>query len=134
MKRLAIVLTIVPLLVLAACEPAQQQAAEQEVDTLQAMMDDWRMEFENTLADVDVGLDSLEAQAQEIGADLQEEYDSTLSELRERRDSLQQEIDALDPDMEIDIDQVRSDIESGLDDLVSDIEDARRRFREKTGA
>lgn len=135
MKRLAFLLALAPLVLLAACTPAEEEMAEQELDTLQTEavgeMQDWRMGIDSSLADIDEGIDSLEVHAEEAGAEAEDELSSTIADLRERRDSLQQDLQQLEAAGDANFEDLRSDIEMELDELETDLEDARRRYLEE---
>lgn len=134
MKRLAVVLALVPMLIIAACTPADEEAVDQEIDTLQTEttgeVQDWRTDVDSSLAQIDVDLDSLEAQAEEVGAEMETEFNNTLADLRERRDSLQQELQEIDISADPNVENLRFDIEMQIDELESDIQAARDRYAE----
>lgn len=133
MKRLVVILALVPLFIIAACAPAEDGGAL-DADTLQAEgmeeMENFRMEVETSLADIDEGIDSLEVQAETAGEDVQSELQTTIAELREERDSLQQDLQQLEASGEAGVEDIRADIEMRLDELEADLQAARERFSE----
>ncbi len=137
MKRNILVLVLTPLLLLFACAPADEDGLEGDVDTLGVVteqeMAEFRAEVDETLMEVDMKLDSLQAWAETAGEDAGDEVDSTLASLREQRDAVQQNIQQLGMAAEESFEDVRADIEREMDELEDDVQAAWDRYAGEDG-
>src|SRR5690625_383101 len=92
MKRIPLFLLIVPLLVLAACEPRTSTEDFAASDTVGVDMNDQmqRQELQAWLDDVDRNMEDLQARAQQSGEDVTDE----LADLRDRRAEIRNDLQA----------------------------------------
>ena len=132
MKRLIIILTLTPILILAACAPADEGTLGEDADSLEAAqeMQDFRMDVEEALAEADRTIDSLQVQVQE--GELQAEVDSVVADLQSRMDSLQQDLQELEAATVENWEGVKDEIEENLSELEEDIREARGRYETPT--
>lgn len=132
MKRYMVTLILSPLLLLFACTPADREGLEDDIDTLgvatEQELNEFRAEVDESLTEIDIKLDSLEAWAETASADVGEEVDSTLASLRVQRDAVQQNLLQLGTAAEERFEDVRADIEREVDELEDEVDEAWTRY------
>lgn len=132
MKRYIVTLILSPLLLLFACTPADREGVEDDIDTLgvatEQELNEFRAEVDESLAEIDIKLDSLEAWAETASADIGEEVDSTLASLRVQRDAVQRNVLQLGTAAEERFEDVRADIEREVDELEDEVDEAWTRY------
>ncbi len=133
MNRSILTLVIVPILLFIGCEPTERNAMEREADSLaivaQEEMIEFRADVDETLADIDTKIDSLEVYAELAADEMSVAIDSTVASLRERRDAVQQDLQQLEMATEDAYDDARADVEAELNELETDVQMAWERYR-----
>lgn len=122
MKRIPLFLLIVPLLVLAACEPRTSTEDYAASDTVGVDMNDQmqRQELQAWLDDVDRNMEDLQARAQQSGEDVTDE----LADLRDRRAEIRNDLQAAN-DMTAGTTGNLTNVRSRLESLDADVEELR---------
>ena len=122
MKRIPLFLLIVPLLVLAACEPRTSTEDFAASDTVGVDMNDQmqRQELQAWLDDVDRNMEDLQARAQQSGEDVSDE----LADLRDRRAEIRNDLQAAN-DMTAGTTGNLTNVRSRLESLDADVEELR---------
>ena len=122
MKRIPLFLLIVPLLVLAACEPRTSTEDFAASDTVGVDMNDQmqRQELQAWLDDVDRNMEDLQARAQQSGEDVTDE----LADLRDRRAEIRNDLQAAN-DMTAGTTGNLTNVRSRLESLDADVEELR---------
>lgn len=122
MKRIPLFLLIVPLLVLAACEPRTSTEDFAASDTVGVDMNDQmqRQELQAWLDDVDRNMEDLQARAQQSGEDFTDE----LADLRDRRAEIRNDLQAAN-DMTTGTTGNLTNVRSRLESLDADVEELR---------
>ena len=122
MKRIPLFLLIVPLLVLAACEPRTSTEDFAASDTVGVDMNDQmqRQELQAWLDDVDRNMEDLQARAQQSGEDVSDE----LADLRDRRAEIRNDLQAAN-DMTDGTTGNLTNVRSRLESLDADVEELR---------
>ena len=122
MKRIPLFLLIVPLLVLAACEPRTSTEDFAASDTVGVDMNDQmqRQELQAWLDDVDRNMEDLQARAQQSGEDVTDD----LADLRDRRAEIRNDLQAAN-DMSTGTTGNLTNVRSRLESLDADVEELR---------